>query len=68
MKKLVEQASNYRTLDEDFFKSREALLFAQLNAELPYVQHSYLNNKFGVLVNCDFPKRLTGFVEHIIWH
>ena len=67
MKKVVLQASNFRTLNENFFVSSEALVFAQLNTELPYVKKSYLNNKFCALVHCDFPNRLTGFLEHLIW-
>ena len=68
MKTQIEQASIYRSLNEQYFDSPEALVFAQLNAELPYVQASYLNDKVTALINCDNLKRVQGFVEHALWH
>lgn len=60
-------ASIYRSLNEGFFETPEALVFAEINSELPYINASYINGKFSVLANCDKPKRLHGFIEHAIW-
>ena len=67
-KSRIGQASIFRSLDEKYFESPEALVYAQLNTELPYVQSSFLNYKFSALINCDKVKRVRGFVEHAIWH
>ena len=67
-KSLVAQASIFRSLDEKYFESPEALVFAQINAELPYVDASFLNYKFSALINCDKLKRVKGFVEHALWY
>lgn len=67
LKKLVQEATIYRTLDEKFFDEPEALAFAQLNVELPYIAASFLTGKFSVLANCDSPERLNGFVESAVW-
>ena len=68
MENQILQASIFRTLEENYFDSPEALVYAQLNAELPYVQTSFLNYKFSAFVNCDNSKRVQGFVEHALWH
>lgn len=64
----VLKASMYRTLNEQHFKSESALIFAQLHAELPYLDASHLNGKFSILINCDYQWRYKGFVEHSLWH
>ena len=44
------------------------MTFAELNYELAFLQPSYLNYRVSVLINCDKPKRLQGFIEHTLWH
>ena len=68
LKKKIKMASIYRSLNEGYFEAAEALVFAEINAELPYVSASYITGKCSVLVNCDRPKRLQGFIEHAIWN
>ena len=54
-------------MHEGYFGESEAITFAQLNSELPYVQSSFIHQKFSVLINCEYPKRVNGFIEHVLW-
>ena len=50
LKKKIKMASIYRSLNEGYFEAAEALVFAEINAELPYVSASYITGRCSVLI------------------